>query len=75
MSTVYLENNSRCTILSLIGRGPASAQIAHLARNIAQAELQRRQLIEATQPIFAHVALTPALEQVVKMRVPAGAGV
>lgn len=73
MSILRVECNSRRTILSLIGRGSASTQIAYFARDVAQTELQRRQLIEAAHPMLAHITFAPAFEQMIKVRRSAGA--
>ena len=55
-------------ILSLSCRGPTSAQIADLARNVSKAQLQRWQLIEVGEAVLAGIALAAPLEQVIEVR-------
>jgi hypothetical protein len=56
----------------LVRRGAAGAQVAHLARDVAEPELQRRQLVEAAAAVLS-IAFAAALEQVVEVRRAAGA--
>jgi len=64
----------RSAVLRLVGRGAASAQVANLACDIAQPELQRGQLFEVTGSIVAGGSLAAALQQVVEVRRARGTG-
>lgn len=67
MSTFPATNNSRCSILCLICRRAALSQIAHLAGNVSQAQLQCWQLSKTAKRMLAGVAFAASFEQVIEM--------